>query len=79
MIGEHEAWLANNDSKGTAKAKKAVVHKKDNTRDSTKVMCWCCGDNGHYRDRCPKREKAFCRKCKNKWHYDRACRSKAGT
>ena len=75
MIGEHEAWLANNDSKGTAKAKKAIVHKKDDTRDH-KGSCWCCGDDSHYKDIYPKKEKAFCKKCKNKGHYDKAYRRK---
>ena len=59
MIGEHEAWLANNDVKGTAKARKVFTHKKDDSKNSTNSFtCWCCGDEGHFRDRCPKREKA---------------------
>ena len=61
LIGEHEAWLANNDSKGTAKAKKAMVHKRDDTREN-KGSCWCCGDDSHYKDRYPKKDKAFCKK-----------------
>ena len=76
LIGEHEAWLANNSDKTTFKAKKAGVNKHDDTQ-STKPACWCCGEEGHYKDRCPKKEKAFCRKCRNKGHYEKACKSKS--
>ena len=76
LIGKHEAWLANNDNRGTAKAKKAGLHRWDETQDS-KSACWCCGDEGHYKDRCPKKEKAFCKKCRNKGHYEKACISKS--
>ena len=44
--------------------------------DGYRVTCWCCGEEGHYRDRCPKREKAFCRKCKKKGHFNKACTGK---
>ena len=50
LIGEHEAWLANNENKNSAKAKKAAVHRKD----ENKPTCWCCGEEGHYKDRCPR-------------------------
>ena len=69
MIGEHEAWLANNDVKGTTKEKKSTKS----------ITCWCCGDRGHFRDRGPKREKAFCKKCKNKGHYEKACIDRSAT
>ena len=76
LKGEHEAWLANNSDKATFKAKKAGVNKRDDTQ-STKPACWCCGEEGHYKDRCPKKEKAFCKKCRNKGHYEKACKSKS--
>ena len=31
LIGKHEAWLANNDNRGTVKAKRAGVHRWDGT------------------------------------------------
>ena len=33
---------------------------------------------GYFRDRCPEKEKVFCKRCKKKGHYDRACTGKQG-
>ena len=58
LIQEHEHWLANQaEGKGKAKANKVLVKKPGERPASAKggkrnVVCFCCGKEGHYQDKC---------------------------
>ena len=69
LIQEHEHWLANQ-KEGKSKAKVQKVQAKG----SKKIICYCCGMEGHYKDKCYKKNKAFCTQCKEKGHFKEACR-----
>ena len=78
MIGEHKTWLANNNMRENAKTTKAFVHKRDTSSNKKKIIiCWCCREENHFREKCPKKDKAYCKKCKSREHYEKACRDKA--
>merc|ERR1711891_125620 len=74
LIQEHEHWLANQ-KEGKSKAKVQKVQAKG----SKKIICFCCGGEGHYRDKCYKKNKAFCTQCKEKGHFKEACRESSNS
>ena len=61
LLQEHEHWLANQ-KEGKSKAKVQKVQAKG----GKKIVCSCCGMEGHYKDKCFKKNKAFCSQCKER-------------
>ena len=39
-------------------------------------MCYCCGEQGHFKRNCPFLPQAFYPRCNQKDHYSQACRSR---
>ena len=74
LIQEHEHWLANQ-KEGKSKAKVQKVQAKS----SKKIICFCCGLEGHYKDKCYKKNKAYCTQCKEKGHFKEACRESSNS
>ena len=68
MIGEHKAWMTNNNgSEYTKKTRNVFSQRKgpgDTSRGGKKVIiCWGCWNDGYFNDKCPDKPRAQCRKC----------------